>query len=258
MSTRPSDPVHTILEEESGRDVPLFVHPGWFERFPWLFQGATGAGPRHEPFDLALFGDPRPAGVEERWGCIAEAAGFPRVAHSSQPHGSQVHMHDEGSPGFHLVPPGDGHVTRVPGVLLAVTVADCVPIYLVDPVQRAVALLHAGWRGAAAGILDNGLEILRDRMASRITDLYMHLGPAICGSCYEVGVEVFEALDLAAPRARGPLDLRAAIVTLAVGACVKEVRISVSSHCTRCEGSPFFSHRAGDSQRQAAVLGVRP
>lgn len=258
MPTRSSVAVDTVLDELIVGDIPLFIHPGWADRFPWLLQGTTGALPPEEPFDLALFGDHASSGVIERWDRIADASGFLRVVHSRQLHGCHVHVHGEGPPGFELAPPGDGHATRAPGVLLAVTVADCVPVFVVDPSQRAVALLHVGWRGAAAGVLERGLEVLRDQMASRIDEVHMHLGPAICESCYEVGAEVFEALDLPTPGERGDLDLRSALVARARTAGVERDRISVSGHCTRCAGSPFFSHRRGDPQRQAAFLGVRP
>src|SRR5690606_18360795 len=101
----------------------------------------------------------------------------------------------------------DGHATRAPGLLLAVSVADCVPVSLVDPERRAVALLHAGWRGAAAGILERGLEVLAERLLARPEDLHVHLGPAICGGCYEVGPEVHRALGLPEPPAPAPVDL---------------------------------------------------
>ncbi|GMR12240.1 MAG: hypothetical protein BMS9Abin29_0429 [Gemmatimonadota bacterium] len=258
MPTRSKSSVETVFDELIVGDVPLFIHPAWADGFPWLLQGTSGAGPPNEPFDLALFGDHESAGVRERWDGVAAASGFHRVVHSRQPHGCNVHVHSEGPPGFAVVPPSDGHASRTPGVLMAIAVADCVPVFLVDPSRRAVALLHAGWRGVAAGILERGLQVLCQQMASRTGDVHMHLGPAICGSCYEVGSEVFEALHLAAPGERGDLDLRTALVARAVRADVGRDRISVSGHCTRCDGSPFFSHRAGDPQRQAAFLGVKP
>jgi copper oxidase (laccase) domain-containing protein len=139
-----------------------------------------------------------------------------------------------------------------------VTVADCVPASLVDPERRAVALLHAGWRGVAAGILQRGLAVLGERWGSRPADLWLHLGPAICGACYEVGPEVFEALGLEVPAAPQPLDLRKLLAHGAAFAGVCEERISVSVHCTRCGGPELWSHRAGDRQRQAGFLAILP
>ncbi len=258
MSPTARFPVASVREEAVEVGVPLFVNEDWVERFPWLFHGVTGGAFGGEAFDLALFGGREPAGAMERWTRVGEAAGFPRLVHSPQVHGGTVRLHREGPPGFLVCPPGDGHASRAPGVLMAITIADCVPVFVVDPIRRALALLHAGWRGTSSGILERGLEVLRDRLASRTSDLHVHLGPAICGSCYEVGAEVFEALGIAASGEKGDLDLRAELAARAVAAGVGEERLSVSEHCTRCEGSPFFSCRAGDSGRQAALLGVRP
>ena len=109
-----------------------------------------------------------------------------------QVHRPEVRWH--GDPGGWLLIEGvDGHATDAPGVLLTVTIADCVPVYLADPVGRRVALLHAGWRGLAAGILEAGVGLLSSR-GSSAADILMHCGVSICGNCYEVGSEVFAAL----------------------------------------------------------------
>ena len=131
------------------------------------------------------------------------------------------------------------------------------PVFVVEPRRRAVALLHAGWRGAAAGILELGLEVLGERLGSRAEDLLVHLGPAICGSCYEVGPEVFRGLGLPEPGAPAPVDLRAALAHRAVAAGVAAGSISVSAHCTLCGDAGLFSHRRGDRARQVGYLGVR-
>ena len=73
--------------------------------------------------------------------------------------------------------PADGHATSAAGVLLAVTVADCVPIYVVDPERRVVALLHAGWRVIASGIMASGVETLARRFDTRPAHLHVHPRP---------------------------------------------------------------------------------
>lgn len=85
----------------------------------------------------------------------------------------------------------------------------------------------------------------------------MHLGPAICGSCYEVGPEVFGALGLPTPDGPTPLDLRAALAERAAAEGVPSTSITVSGHCTRCTDSGLFSHRGGDAGRQVGYLGLR-
>jgi len=249
--------VRTVAEVAGeARGLPLYVHPGWLERYPGVVQGITWRGDG-VPFDLALFGGAPSGAVLERWYALARALGVDRVVHGRQVHGSRVVVHRGGPPALSLHPGTDGHVTRQPGLLLTVATADCVPITLHDPSRETVALLHAGWRGVVAGILERGLEVVRDRMLSDAEDVALHLGPAICGDCYEVGPEVHEALGMERPPGPEPVDLREAIVRRALEAGVGAARITVSSHCTRCGDSPFFSHRGGCSERQISFVAVR-
>lgn len=139
---------------------------------------------------------------------------------------------------------------------MVVTVADCVPVFLLDPGKRAVAVLHAGWRGAASGILERGVEAMADTFESRPKDLFLHLGPSICGACYEVGPEVHRALGLPETPRPSPIDLRGHLAALALAGGVDGSRVTVSGWCTRCDGSPFFSHRRGDRKRQVAFMGI--
>jgi polyphenol oxidase len=141
---------------------------------------------------------------------------------------------------------------------MCVTVADCVPVYVVDPVRMATALLHAGWRGVAAGVLERGLKTLERCFGSKAEELLLHLGPAICGACYEVGPEVHRALGLPDPGEPAAVDLRGVLAARATATGVDPARITRSAQCTRCGDSPFFSHRRGDPERQVGYLGIRP
>ena len=275
-------PFKSILEESADSALPLLVHPGWMREFPWLLQGTTSSGtpPQGggwEPFDFRLFQAgpeeevPRMVpGASERWEKMARAFDMRRIVHSRQVHGCTVHSHvpqtgENAPPGENapsrgsltVVEDGDGHVTASPGILLSVTVADCVPISLVDPRTRSVGLLHGGWRGVACGILDAGVRALARRYGSRPHDLHLHMGPSICGTCYEVGPEVHSALGLRVPEHPAPVDLRTLLGAQAVDLGVPTSQITLSAHCTRCGGSPLFSHRGGDSERQLGLLGVR-
>jgi YfiH family protein len=150
----------------------------------------------------------------------------------------------------------DGQGTVSPGTLLLVTVADCIPIYLVAPEARACALLHAGWRGASAGILGRGLQLLEERSGVGPADVVMHCGIGVCGECYEVGSEVLEAFglrgDLPSPWA---IDLRERLAVEAAALGVQEV--TVSDWCTVHDHDQFFSHRAsrGGPGRMVSYLG---
>ena len=256
----PSPPGVTTVLETSVGSFPAVRHPRWAERFPWLAQGTTTGNGSRAPaaFDLRLFGAAEPREeVLLRWGALLRRTALGSVVHARQVHGADVEIHGGAlAAGLVVVGDCDGHVTDEAGILLTVSVADCVPVFLVDPSRRAVALLHAGWRGAAAGILERGLEALGGDAVVR--EVQMHLGPAICGSCYEVGGEVFEALGYGRPPSPESIDLRAALAHRAVAAGIDPVRITVSEHCTRCGEGGFFSHRGGDSGRQVAFLGVTP
>ena len=238
---------------------PALVHAPWRAAFPWLIQGCTTRGPEPErPFDLGLFSDASPARhVLEHWQRLRAATGQTRVVHAQQVHGANVRFHLPGPPGLHICETCDGHVTAEAGVLVGVSTADCVPIFVVDPKKRAVAALHAVWRGAASGVLERGLEVMQESVGSDPARIHLHLGPAICGDCYEVGSEVFEALEQPVPANPAPIDLRAVLAQRAVDAGVAQDQITVSEHCTRCGESGLFSHRGGDRERQVGYIGIR-
>jgi len=246
-----------VREERVPGTVPWYVHREWAARFPWLIQGITGRGDGPEPFDLGLAGSVPVGTALGRWRALRDALGCARAVHARQVHGAALLWHGPGAPGLELTEAADAHATRTEGVLLTVSVADCVPVFLVDPEERAVALLHAGWRGTAAGVLEAGVETLI-RAGSRPAVLRMHCGPAICGECYEVGPEVHEALGLPVPPGAEPVDLRAVLAERAARLGIDPAHITTSEYCTRCGSPPFFSHRAGQAGRQFAGLALRP
>ncbi|HSL69359.1 MAG TPA: polyphenol oxidase family protein [Longimicrobiales bacterium] len=247
-----------IRESETGTEqVRLFRQPEWVVQFPWLFQATTGRSPV-EVFDLSFFSSSPAATVWLRWRAVRDLTGFQSVAHARQVHGSTILVHGSLAAGILLADAADGHLTQVPGVLLAVSVADCVPVFLVHPAPRVITLLHAGWRSIAAGILERGVERICQDAGPDPSQLHCHFGPAICGQCYEVGPEVHEALGLARPDRNQPIDLRSALTRRALGLKIPAGQISVSAFCTRCDSKHFFSHRGGSPERQMALLGIRP
>lgn len=191
--------------------------------------------------------------VLARWDAvraIAAARGVRRLATAAQVHGTRVVVHVPGWEGWLRGPEADGHAAISRGTALAVTVADCVPIFIAHP-SGAVAALHSGWRGTSARIVEQGVAALAHRGFPE-SELRMHLGPAICGKCYQVSPEV--ARQLTGEPASGPrtVDLRALIAEHARDMGVG--RISISASCTRCDSDRFYSHRAGDAGRQVAVI----
>jgi hypothetical protein len=219
--------------------------------------GITGRG--EEPgrgFDLGLWGEAPVGEVMSRWRFLRRSfPGFSAVVLGTQVHGAEV-MSVGASQGWLQIDGIDGWVTTAPGVLLTVTVADCVPVYLAVP-GKGVGLLHAGWRGTAAGILGRGLERLLAQTDSNPADVVMHCGVAICGPCYEVGSEVMSGCGLVG-EGPGPwhLDLRQTLADQ--GARLGIPRITCSSHCSAHDRPTFYSHRAsgGGDGRMVAYLGI--
>ncbi len=247
-----------VTSPDSPVEVPHTEVPGWSERFR-VVAGITERGREPAPFDLGLAGGAPVGAVLDRWRALQAATGARSVVVSRQVHGNRVSWHRDLPAGLSLHDGSDGHASRTPGLLLAVTVADCIPVYLVDPAARAVALLHAGWRGTAAGILAAGIECLQARAGTRVEDVAMHLGPGICGACYEVGAEVPRALGVACP-GTGPfqVDLRVVLVAQARRMGVGE--ISTSQLCSSELPDRLFSHRrsGGRDGRMVAYLALRP
>ena len=191
--------------------------------------------------------------VMQRWRQLREelSPDGARLASANQVHGSRVVIHAGGWEGWLRVDSADGHVAPEPGLALAVSVADCVPVFIAHP-SGAVALLHSGWRGTAARIVERGIEALAQR-GFAVGELRVHLGPAICGRCYQVGADVFGQLTGREPsRAAECVDLRALIADHARAAGVRH--ITTTALCTRCDNDRFYSHRAGDDGRQIAVI----
>jgi purine-nucleoside/S-methyl-5'-thioadenosine phosphorylase / adenosine deaminase len=236
--------------------VPRFEIPGWRERYG-VTAGITGRGTGPgRGFDLGLWSKEPVGEVMSRWLAFRRALpGFHAVALGNQVHGVEL-MSVEAGHGWIQIEGIDGWISTAPGILLTVTVADCVPVYLVAP-GRGVALLHAGWRGTADRILARGVERLKAEAGCLGADIVMHCGVSICGPCYEVGSEVL--LGCGVPAAgEGPwhIDLRERLAAQASELGLTS--ISSSTWCSAHDSSSFYSHRAsgGTDGRMAAYIGM--
>ena len=193
----------------------------------------------------------------DRWRSFQEyfRPRFPTLAFSRQVHGTKVRWYDAPPAGWLMAEGWDGHATRDSGVLLAVSVADCVPIYLADPKTGAFALLHSGWRGTAAKILAEGVKVLGAGSESAVANIVMHCGISICGACYEVGSEVANALGMGVREGtKVQVDLRGHLAEQARALGIRE--ISISPLCS-AHDTDLHSHRAsgGKPGRMLAYLG---
>lgn len=205
----------------------------------------------------------------------------------SQIHSDVVHLFDAAPPAPCR---GDASATSRPGLLLAVQTADCVPILLADPKNRAVAAVHAGWRGTLQRIVAKTIGKIQMQFGSKPTDLLAAVGPSIGGCCYEVGTEVasefrsqfsnasdwfdelrtgdepnpLQWLNMKPPGHQPPpknvlLDLRKANRTQLLDAGLRAQNIVVSDLCTACRRDLLFSYRkeAGTTGRLMSVIGIR-
>lgn len=188
--------------------------------------------------------------VMARWSSLRARLGAERLATAAQVHGDVILEHRRGWTGWLRGDAADGHLSPSCGTAMAVSVADCVPVFIVHP-SGTVAVLHSGWRGTAAGITERAI----DRFAALgcpSRELRLHCGPAICGRCYEVSADVALRLTGHDPGGPSSIDLRELILRRAGALGVRSV--STSSYCTRCDNERFFSHRAGDVGRQLGVI----
>jgi YfiH family protein len=228
--------------------VPRLELTDWAKRYGLV------AGITTRPLSLGLWSDEPVGQVIGRWRAFRATFGarFPSIVLSHQVHGTDVHWHDGLPEGWLILDGIDGHATTDRGTLLTVTVADCIPVYLTMPQKGAVALLHAGWRGTADGILEQCVELLKWRGFAKSRDIVMHCGVGICGRCYEVGSEVAVQFGLSGTVL---LDLRAILTQQARKLGI--VEISVSPWCSAEERDRFYSHRGsrGRDGRMVAYLG---
>lgn len=232
----------------SAKSIPRLELAPWAEQYGLTVGITTAAG-----------GYSVGPALPEQWAALRQEfqPAFPATVFGRQVHGRVVRWHDSPPPGWLIEDGTDGHATGQPGVLLTVSVADCTPVYLVDPNRGAIALLHAGWRGTAAGILAAGVALLGEGAGSNVSDIVMHCGVAICGTCYEVGSEVAEALGEPPVSGKTHVDIRGVLAAQARALGLKQV--SVSPFCT-AHDTGFHSHRGsgGRAGRMIAYLGRAP
>ena len=178
-------------------------------------------------------------------------------------------------------PEADGLMTGQAGVLLGIQTADCIPVLVADPVTRAVAAFHAGWRGTVARIVELGVGRMVQEFGSDPADLIAAIGPGIGPCCYTVGAEVLDrfteefsyASELFSQKAANPeallngseirldlrLNLKEANRRQLMAAGLRPDAIEMVGGCTACQPQLFYSHRAsgGHAGRMMAVIGIR-
>jgi len=191
-----------------------------------------------------------------------------QLAMLRQVHSNTVHIIDDYRKDW-KAREGDALATRMENVAVAVRTADCVPVLLVDPMKRAIAAVHAGWRGTVKRILSETVFALNRAFGSDPADLLVAAGPGIGECCFETGVEVAElfekefpgaSLAQASPVQAGKyhLDLWKALQIQLKSAGVREQNCHNLNACTCCGTGRFFSYRAEGAAagRMMAVIAL--
>ncbi len=221
-------------------------------------------------------GDNR-AHVLENYSRMGKALGVDveRMVLSYQTHTTNVRLVTEEDAGKGIIKERDyenvdGLITNVPGITLVTFYADCVPLYFLDLVHRAIGLSHSGWRGTVNRMGKITLEKMREAFGTRAEEVIACIGPSICRDCYEVGSEVAQEFrkgfdkrhweGILAEKEDGKylLDLWRANEIILLETGVKQENIQVTDICTHCNSDYLFSHRTTGNERGnlAAFLGL--
>lgn len=185
---------------------------------------------------------------------------------SDQTHTTNVRVITEEDRGKGILRPQDysdvdGMITNVPGIVLVTSYADCVPLYFVDPVRKAIGLSHSGWKGTVGHIGQKTVWKMHEVYGSEPKDIVAAIGPSICQSCYEVSDDVAEAFranftadeaaDILLDKGNGKyqLDLWKANWYVLTDAGILHEHLSVTDLCTACHPNLLWSHRKTNGQR---------
>ncbi|MFE6077140.1 peptidoglycan editing factor PgeF [Paenibacillus sp. NPDC057886] len=249
-------------------------------------QGGVGSTP-YDSLNCAYHVGDDPADVLNNRKLVAEKLGFPLESWTcgEQVHGKHVAVITAEERGKGLLDrqsalqDTDGLVTNVPGVLLTSFYADCVPLYFYDPVQQAVGLAHAGWKGTVAGIAESMVEKMEQEYGSRRQDILAAIGPSIGDCCYEVDEAVMkhvrvwldhssgndeyknsESNQVYRPAKNGKtmLNLKECNRHIMMKAGILPDHIECTTWCTSCNPELFFSYRKenGITGRMASWIGL--
>src|SRR6516225_1440566 len=230
------------------QDQITFLHSEALDRIPSLVHAfSTRRGERND-FSLGPANSPNPMVQmnRARFTAAMGAAGWPIIKLKQVHSNIVVDVNDTSAAGDAVE--GDAAITNLPGVILGVQTADCVPILIADREARSVAAVHAGWRGTAARISEATVERLVERFEIDPKNLIAVIGPHIGACCYEVGEDVAAQIDATAivrmPEFSKPhIDLAAANRAQLVRSGIPESQIETSSLCTKCRDDLFHSYR---------------
>lgn len=239
----------------------LMYRPKIFQQFEGVRAAMTSRGSKSTPFghNLSLsIGDKSPSVVDRRRK-LALKLGFDleRLAVGKQVHGSTVvEVHD----GFTTCE-CDALITREPGWLLAVSVADCVPVLMYDPEHHVAAAVHSGWRGSEQAVARAAVNAMREHYGTDPATLHVYIGPSAGACCYEVGDDVaskfYEHYSRRLSNGRYLFDNKRVVLDMLLAAGVPSLQIELDARCTICDTSLHSYRREGlGSGRMFGVIGL--
>ena len=266
----------TVFEEKIMEGVPLLTYP-LLEKTEFVTHGfTTRMGGVSEGYcstmNISTTRGDDPKAIEENQRRLARALGV-RVedfTYTHQTHTTNVAVVREEDRGKRFMET-DGMVTDVPGICLVTFYADCVPLYFVDPVHRAIGLSHSGWRGTVKRMGQVTLERMKEAYGTKPEDVFAAIGPSICQDCYEVSGDVIEdfrenfsefvwsQLFYEKENCNYQLNLWRANQIVLTEAGVEAQNIAVTNLCTHCNPEILFSHRSTGVKRGnlSALLAIK-
>ena len=255
-----------IFEEKEVNGVPYLAYPV-FESLGIVNHGfSTRLGGvskgNYATMNLSTTRGDDPEAIAENTRRIAAAIGVRTedMVYTHQTHTTNVAAAREKDRGKRFMDT-DGMVTDVPGMCLVTFYADCVPLYFVDPVRKAIGLSHSGWHGTVHKIGKITVEKMTETYGSDPKDIIAAIGPSICQDCYEVSEDVIDQFresfrkeilpELFYRKDNGKYQLNLWRVNEEVlkEAGVKKERIAVTNVCTHCNPDILFSHRTMGNKR---------
>lgn len=247
--------------------APMLRRPSVFRLFSYLVAAESTrhggvSSPPYVSLNLGKNTDDDPANVGENRRRFCEALGFlpAQMAWSKQVHADRIRLVTEpgGAEGY------DALVTNRPGILLAVSVADCTPVLIFDAKNNAVGAVHSGWPGTAARIVEKTLQRMNSEFGTTGEDCFAYVGTCIDECSFEVGEEVAVIFDdgfkrFDAARGKFLVDLKKANASQLLLFGIPENRIEISPYSTVLNNADYFSHRKekGSTGRMLAVIGIR-
>ena len=273
-------PQHMKINENKG--VTYLTYPA-FEKFPEFYHGfSTRLGGVskgiYSSMNLSFTRGDEEEAVLENYRRIADAIGFSMegIVCSDQTHTVHIRQVTEADKGKGVLQKKDytdidGLITNVPGITLTTFYADCVPLFFLDPVNKAAGLAHSGWRGTVGRMGEKMVRAMKDAFGSEPENLYAGIGPSICQDCYEVSADVADrfleefqgyeedaGLLYKTKPGKYQLNLWKANEIVLTEAGILREHISFPGICTCCNPEFLFSHRASQGKRGnlCAFLGV--